>query len=101
MQKIPTKIYLNETEMPKYWYNVRADMKEKHAPMLNPGTLQPVKKEEMYPLFCKELVEQEFNETDRLIEIPEEVREFYKMYRPSPLVRAYWLEKALGTPAEI
>lgn len=101
MQKIPTKIYLNETEMPKCWYNVRADMKEKHAPMLNPGTLQPVKKEEMYPLFCKELVEQEFNETDRLIEIPEEVREFYKMYRPSPLVRAYWLEKALGTPAEI
>ncbi len=101
MQKIPTKIYLNETEMPKYWYNVRADMKEKHAPMLNLGTLQPVKKEEMYPLFCKELVEQEFNETDRLIEIPEEVREFYKMYRPSPLVRAYWLEKALGTPAEI
>lgn len=101
MQKIPTKIYLNETEMPKYWYNVRADMKEKHAPMLNPGTLKPVKKEEMYPLFCKELVDQEFNETDRLIEIPEEVREFYKMYRPSPLVRAYWLEKALGTPAEI
>lgn len=101
MQKIPTKIYLNETEMPKYWYNVRADMKEKHPPMLNPGTLQPVKKEEMYPLFCKELVDQEFNETDRLIEIPEEVRDFYKMYRPSPLVRAYWLEKALGTPAEI
>jgi len=98
---VPTKIYLSEQEMPRYWYNMRADMKEKQAPMLNPGTLKPLKPEELYPVFCKELVAQELNETDREIMIPEEIRDFYTMYRPSPLVRAYWLEKLLDTPAEI
>lgn len=98
---IPTKIYLNEDEMPKTWYNLRAVMPEKHDPFLRPDTLQPCKAEDLYPVFCKELVHQELNQTDLHIEIPEEIREFYTMYRPSPLVRAYWLEKALGTPAEI
>lgn len=100
-KKIPTKIYLTEDEMPRYWYNVRADMKEKHPPFLHPATLKPCTPEDLYPVFCKELVEQEFDQTNRLIEIPEGIREFYKMYRPSPLVRAYCLEEALGTPAEI
>lgn len=97
----PTKIYLSEDEMPKTWYNLRAVMPEKHDPFLRPDTLQPCKAEDLYPVFCKELVAQELNQTDLYIEIPEEIREFYTMYRPSPLVRAYWLEKALGTPAEI
>lgn len=100
-KKIPTKIYLTEDEMPRYWYNVRADMKEKHPPFLHPATLKPCTPEDLYPVFCKELVKQEFDQTNRLIEIPEGIREFYKMYRPSPLVRAYCLEEALGTPAEI
>ncbi|HOB64119.1 MAG TPA: TrpB-like pyridoxal phosphate-dependent enzyme [Clostridia bacterium] len=100
-KKIPTKIYLTEDEMPRYWYNVRADMKEKHPPFLHPATLKPCTPEDLYPVFCKELVEQEFDQTNRFIEIPEGIREFYKMYRPSPLVRAYCLEEALGTPAEI
>ncbi len=99
-QPIPTKIYLNEDEMPKAWYNLRADM-EKLPPLLNPATREPCTKEELEQVFAKGCVEQELNDTDRYIPIPDEVREFYKMYRPSPLVRAYWLEKALDTPAEI
>lgn len=100
-KEIPYKIYLSEDEMPKAWYNVRADMKNKPAPILNPGTLKPITEEELSGIFCKELAQQELNETDAYIEIPEEIRDFYKMYRPSPLVRAYCLEKALGTPAKI
>lgn len=98
---IPYKIYLEESEMPKEWYNVRADMKNKPAPLMNPGTHEPLKKEELAPIFCDELIDQELNETDAYIEIPEEIRKFYKMYRPSPLVRAYCLEEKLGTPAKI
>lgn len=99
--KIPYKIYLEESEMPGEWYNVRADMKKKPAPMLNPATLSPVTAADLEPVFCKELVAQELNETDRYIAIPQEIQDFYKMYRPSPLVRAYCLEKKLGTPAKI
>ncbi len=99
--KIPYKIYLEESEMPKAWYNVRADMKNKPAPLLNPGTLKPMTAEELGVVFCNDLVAQELNETDAYIEIPEEIQNFYKMYRPSPLVRAYCLEKKLGTPAKI
>ena len=100
-KEIPYKIYLEEQEMPKEWYNVRADMKKKPAPLLNPGTHQPMTLEELSGVFCRELAEQELNDTDALIAIPEEIRNFYKMYRPSPLVRAYCLEKKLGTPAHI
>ena len=99
--KIPYKIYLDEKEIPSQWYNVRADMKNKPAPLLNPATLKPMKAEELYPVFCEELVAQELNETDAYIDIPEEIQNFYKMYRPSPLIRAYFLEKALDTPAKI
>lgn len=99
--KIPYKIYLDENEIPKKWYNVRADMKNKPAPLLNPQTHKPLKAEELYPIFCKELVAQELNDTDAYIDIPEEIQDFYKMYRPSPLIRAYFLEKALDTPAKI
>ncbi|MBO4767972.1 MAG: TrpB-like pyridoxal phosphate-dependent enzyme [Bacteroidales bacterium] len=99
--KIPYKIYLNENEIPTQWYNVRADMKNKPAPLLNPGTLKPLKAEELEPIFCKELVRQELDDDTRFVDIPKEVLDFYKMYRPSPLVRAYFLEKALGTPAKI
>ena len=99
--KIPYKIYLEENEIPTQWYNVRADMKNKPAPLLNPGTLQPLKAEELEPIFCKELVRQELDDDTRFIDIPDEVLDFYKMYRPSPLIRAYFLEKALGTPAKI
>ena len=101
MKKVPTKIYLSEEEMPKKWYNLKADMIEKPDPMLNPQTQKPITKEELEKVFCKGVVEQELNTVDRFIEIPEEIRDFYTMYRPSPLVRAYYLEKALGTPAEI
>ncbi|MCR4753890.1 MAG: TrpB-like pyridoxal phosphate-dependent enzyme [Lachnospiraceae bacterium] len=101
MSEIPYKIYLEESEMPKEWYNVRGDMMKKPAPLLNPGTLQPVTKEELSAVFCEELVAQELDDTTRFFEIPAEIREFYKMYRPSPLVRAYCLEKKLGTPAHI
>ncbi len=101
MEKIPYKIYLEENEMPRQWYNVRADMKKKPAPILNPGTLQPVTKEELSHIFCEELASQELNETDPYIDIPEEIRSFYRMYRPSPLVRAYCLEEKLKTPAHI
>lgn len=100
-KEIPYKIYLEENEMPDSWYNVRADMKKKPAPLLNPATLEPLKAEELEPIFCKELVKQELNETDAYIPISQEIKDFYKMYRPSPLVRAYCLEKKLGTPAKI
>ena len=100
-KKIPYKIYLEESEMPKAWYNLRADMKVKPAPLLNPGTGKPLTAEELSPIFCDELVAQELDDTTPFIEIPEEIREFYKMYRPSPLVRAYCLEKKLDTPAKI
>jgi len=100
-KEIPYKIYLEESEMPKEWYNVRADMKNKPAPLLNPQTLQPMTAEELGAVFCDELVAQELNETDPYIAIPEEIRSFYKMYRPSPLVRAYCLEEKLDTPAKI
>ncbi|MBR1482082.1 MAG: TrpB-like pyridoxal phosphate-dependent enzyme, partial [Ruminococcus sp.] len=99
--KIPYKIYLNENEIPTQWYNVRADMKNKPAPLLNPATLKPMTAEELSPVFCDELVAQELNDTDAFIDIPQEIQDFYKMYRPSPLIRAYFLEKALDTPAKI
>ncbi len=100
-KKIPYKIYLDEKEIPTQWYNVRADMKNKPAPLLNPATHKPMTAEELYPVFCKELVAQELNNTDAYIDIPKEIQDFYKMYRPSPLIRAYFLEKALDTPAKI
>ncbi|MBQ3948522.1 MAG: pyridoxal-phosphate dependent enzyme, partial [Ruminococcus sp.] len=100
-EKIPYKIYLEENELPKEWYNVRADMKKKPAPLLNPATGKPCTAEELSHVFCDELVAQELNETDRFIAIPQEIMDFYKMFRPSPLVRAYFLEKKLGTPAKI
>lgn len=99
--KIPYKIYLEESEMPKTWYNLRADMKNKPAPLLNPGTLQPMKADELAGVFCDELVKQELDNQAPYFEIPEEIRNFYKMYRPSPLVRAYCLEEKLQTPAKI
>ena len=101
MANIPYKIYLNEEEMPKAWYNLRADMKNKPAPLLNPGTLKPMTAEELAPVFCEELVRQELDDQTPYFEIPQTIRDFYKMYRPSPLVRAYCLEKALDTPAKI
>ena len=97
--KIPYKIYLEESEMPKSWYNLRADMKNKPAPLLNPGTLQPMTAEELSGVFCQELVKQELDNDTPFFEIPAEIRDFYKMYRPSPLVRAYCLEEKLQTPA--
>ncbi|MBR5087809.1 MAG: TrpB-like pyridoxal phosphate-dependent enzyme [Ruminiclostridium sp.] len=100
-KNIPYKTYLEENEMPKQWYNVRADMKNKPAPLLNPGTHQPMTAEELSGVFCKELVAQELDNDTRFIDIPQEILDFYKMYRPSPLVRAYCLEKALDTPAKI
>ncbi len=100
-KKIPYKIYLEESEMPTQWYNVRADMKNKPAPLLNPATLEPMKPEELEHVFCRELVQQELDDTTPYFDIPQEIRDFYKMYRPSPLVRAYCLEKALDTPAKI
>ncbi len=99
--KIPYKIYLSEDEMPAAWYNLRADMKNKPAPLLNPGTLQPMTAAELEGVFCSELVKQELDNDTAYFEIPREIRDFYKMYRPSPLVRAYCLEKALDTPAKI
>ncbi|MBO7048620.1 MAG: TrpB-like pyridoxal phosphate-dependent enzyme [Spirochaetia bacterium] len=99
--EIPYKIYLEESEMPKSWYNLRADMKNKPAPLLHPGTHQPLKLEELTPIFCEELAKQELDDKTPYIEIPEDIRNFYKMYRPSPLVRAYCLEQQLGTPAKI
>ena len=96
-EKIPCKIYLSEDEMPKNWYNVRADMKVKPAPLLNPGTGEPMGFEDLRPVFCDELIRQELDNDTREIPIPQEIRGFYKMYRPSPLVRAYCLEEKLQT----
>lgn len=99
--KIPYKIYLDESKIPTKWYNVRADMKNKPAPLLNPATLKPMTHADLAPVFCDELIDQELDDTDAYIDIPEEIQNFYKMYRPSPLIRAYFLEKALDTPAKI
>ena len=101
MNEIPYKTYLAEDELPDSWYNLRADMKTKPAPMLNPATREPVTAEELERIFCKECVKQELDNDSPLIPIPKPVKDFYRMYRPSPLVRAYFLEKALGTPAAI
>ena len=101
MNNVPYKTYLSENELPDAWYNVRADMKKKPAPLLNPATLKPVTAEELEYVFCKECVRQELDTETPFIPIPQAVRDFYRMYRPSPLVRAYFLEKALGTPAKI
>ena len=98
--RIPYKIYLEESEMPRSWYNVRADMKNKPAPLLNPGTLQPITFDELKGIFCEELSRQELDENTAYIEIPEEIRNFYKMYRPSPLVRAYCLEEKRQKPVK-
>ncbi|MFR2965626.1 MAG: TrpB-like pyridoxal phosphate-dependent enzyme [Anaerovoracaceae bacterium] len=100
-KKIPYKIYLEESEMPTQYYNVRADMKKKPAPLLNPGTLEPMTAEELSQVFCEELVKQELDDTTPYFDIPQEIQDFYKMYRPSPLVRAYCLEEKLQTPAKI
>ena len=99
--KIPTRLYLSEEEVPKYWYNLRADMANKPEPLLHPGTLKPMTAAELEPVFCKEPIKQELDETTRLIPIPDGIQEFYRAYRPAALVRAYFLEKVLGTPAEI
>ncbi|MEA4889815.1 MAG: TrpB-like pyridoxal phosphate-dependent enzyme [Clostridiaceae bacterium] len=101
MSKIPYRTYLTEDEMPRQWYNMRADMKEQHDPFINPGTMKPAHLEDLFPIFCEELCRQEMDSINRYIDIPEGVQEFYKMFRPSPLIRAYNLEKALGTPAKI
>ncbi|CCX37276.1 tryptophan synthase beta subunit TrpB2 [Clostridium sp. CAG:1013] len=101
MAQIPYKIYLDESELPKAWYNLRADMKNKPAPLLNPATLKPMTFEELRPVFCDELVRQELDDTTPYFEIPKEILDFYKMYRPSPLIHAEFLEKALDTPAKI
>ena len=101
MKKAPYRLYLSEEEIPKKWYNLRADMKELPEPMINPATMKPALEEDLYPVFCKELAHQEMDDKTRYVDIPEEVREMYKIYRPSPLCRAYNLEKALGTPAKI
>ena len=100
-KNIPYKIYLDEADMPQAWYNLRADMKNKPAPLLNPGTGKPMTAAELGGVFCEELVQQELDNDTPFVPIPEEIRGFYKMYRPSPLVRAYCLEKALNTPAKI
>ncbi len=101
MKKVPHRLHLTEDQMPKQWYNLRADMPEQPDPMLNPATLKPATEEDLYPVFCKELAHQEMDAETRYIDIPEEIQEMYKIYRPSPLIRAYNLEKALGTPAKI
>lgn len=101
MANIPYRFYLTEDQMPTKWYNLRADMKELPDPYINPSTMKPATEEELYPVFCKELARQEMDSTTRYIDIPEEVQRIYKMYRPSPLIRAYNMEKALGTPAKI
>lgn len=101
MSKVPYRTYLSESEMPRQWYNLRADMKFQHDPYIHPGTMEPIKLEDLYPIFCEELAKQEMDSETRYVDIPEEILEFYKIYRPSPLCRAYNLEKALGTPAKI
>ena len=100
-KEIPYKIYLEESEMPKYWYNLRADMVNKPAPLLDPKTRKPMTAEDLAPVFCDSLIAQELDDTTPYFEIPEEIRNFYKMYRPAPLVRAYCLEQKLQTPAKI
>ena len=100
-KEIPYKIYLSENEIPTKWYNLRADMKNKPEPLYHPGTHQPMTAEDLKPVFCDELIAQELDDTTPYIEIPEEILHFYKMYRPAPLVRAYYLEEKLGTPAKI
>ena len=100
-KNIPYKIYLEENDMPKQWYNVRADMKNKPAPLLKPGTLEPMTLDELSQVFCRELAKQELDDTTAYIDIPEEILKFYRMYRPAPLVRAYCLEEKLQTPAKI
>ena len=101
MKNIPHRLYLTEDQMPKQYYNLRSAMKSQPDPMLNPGTLQPLKEEELYPIFCEALAHQEMDAVTEYVDIPQEIQEVYKMYRPSPLIRAYNLEKALGTPAKI
>lgn len=101
MSKVPYRTYLSEKEIPRQWYNLRADMKENHEPYINPGTMKPAKLEDLYPVFCEELAKQEMDDETRYIDIPEEVLDFYRIYRPSPLCRAYNLEKFLDTPAKI
>lgn len=101
MKDVPYKIYLNEDELPLKWLNIKAFMKEKPEPLINPSTKQPMTREELSQVFCDELVEQELNDKDQYIDIPKPITDFYKLYRPSPLVRAYGLEKYLDTPAEI
>jgi len=101
VNEIPYKIYLEENEMPTHYYNLRADMEKKPAPLLNPGTGKPLTFEEMQPIFCDELIKQELDDETKMVPIPQEIRDFYKMYRPSPLVRAYCLEERLETPAKI
>ena len=99
--KVPHRLYLTEDQIPQQWYNLRADMKEQAAPMINPATGKPAVVEDLYPVFCKELAQQEMDNETRYFDIPEEVRDIYKIYRPAPLCRAYNLEKALDTPAKI
>ena len=101
MSKVPYRIYLSEDQIPRQWYNVKADMKDQHEPLLNPGTGLPLEEKDLYPIFCEKLAHQEMNSTDRYIDIPEEIQNYYKIYRPAPLIRAYNLEKALDTPAKI
>ena len=101
MKKTPHKLFLTEDQMPQQWFNLRAVMKEQPDPMLHPGTLQPVTQADLEPIFCAELAQQELDQTHEYIDIPEPVLDIYKMYRPSSLIRAYDLEKALGTPARI
>lgn len=101
MVKIPHRLYLTEDEMPKQWYNMRADMKELPDPMINPATMKPAAEEDLYPVFCKKLAHQEMDNETRYVDIPDEILEMYKIYRPSPLIRAFNLEKALDTPAKI
>lgn len=101
MKTIPHRLYLSEEQIPTQWFNLRSAMKEQPDPLLNPGTLAPLQEDELYPIFCKELAHQELDGQTAYVDIPEEIREIYKMYRPSPLIRAYSLEKALGTPAKI
>ncbi|MDE6474391.1 MAG: TrpB-like pyridoxal phosphate-dependent enzyme [Clostridia bacterium] len=101
MTKIPHRFYLTEDQMPTQWYNLRADMKEQPDPLLNPATAEPVEEKDLYPIFCEKLAHQEMDSETRYIDIPEEILDMYKIFRPSPLCRAYNLEKALGTPAKI
>jgi len=101
MKNIPYKIYLQENEIPKVWYNIRADMPSQHEPFLNPATLKPAVLDDLLPVFCEELAKQELDSTTRYIDIPDEVFDYYKTFRPSPLIRAYNLEKELKTPAKI